>query len=206
MRDVQKEPRPNFVNFRQQISVLTFLSFLKGIMFIPVLTYVALCLAIALGIVCARLSWRDRRRNHVVLELERAREMLGLAERVGGVGVWTVRQKDHKLYWSDRVYTIHGRDKALGPPSLVAAIAYYDPTDRGRIVELMNDALKRGASYEFNARIIAEDGRTKHVLSRAVCQKGIDGEIDHVFGVIIETSQIDEAQQFGIDELRRLRA
>ena len=166
------------------------------------LVFVTLLLIVAL----AFLFVQTRRQQQLAGTLDRTKQMLDLAESVGGVGVWAIGHDGHELFWSDNVFKLHGRDPRSGPPSLAAAIAYFDVGDRSQIVELINYALKNGQSYEFEARMVAEDGRHKRVFSRGICQLDKQGDVKYVFGVVIEKPRIDQSLPALSKELVRLRA
>ena len=122
----------------------------------------------------------------LIQQVDLLKQSLELAEKIGGIGSFCVDNQNNNLHWSENVFAIHGRPLSKGPPQLAAAIAYYHPSDRSRVVETVNDALRAGKSYELKARIIAENGMVKKVISRAICQMDGDGEVRYVYGVFIE--------------------
>lgn len=159
-----------------------------------------LVLFIAVGV----MIWaflKVRRTRHIKAELQRVSHSLYLAEKVGGIGTWVLNVDDQSIEWSDRVFAIHGRDPSLGEPELEGGINYYHPDDRDRVQRLVERALNRGQSFEFSARLIAEDGTHKSVLSRAVSQTDDAGKVIRIFGVFIEKSHVIEIEQFDNDNV-----
>lgn len=144
---------------------------------------------------------KARRTAHIKAELQRVSHSLYLAEKVGGVGTWILNVDDQSIEWSDQVFAIHGRDPSSGEPALDGGINYYHPDDRDRVKRLVERALNRGQSFEFSARLIAEDGTHKSVLSRAVAQTDETGKVIRVFGVFIEKSHVIEIEQFDNDNV-----
>lgn len=145
-----------------------------------------------LGIALAYLMWLYviKSSAHAALSerLLLAEQSLELAEKIGGVGSWKVDSTNKALYWSDHVFAIHSRPIAKGPPALETAMAYYHPADRAMIMAIVEAALHNGEGFEQKARIIAEDGVVKNVISRGICQLGDDGAVRYIFGVFIEIS------------------
>ncbi len=132
-------------------------------------------------------------------EAERDRACLALAENVGSVATWSVDNRTNKLYWSDRLFAIHGRDKDKGTPDLDSAIDYYHPEDRIKVRRTVSRALAEGRPFHFQARIIDENGIEKSIMSRGICHVGHDGEVDQVFGVAFETAHTISIADFGND-------
>ncbi|WP_209348856.1 PAS domain-containing protein [Pontixanthobacter sp. CEM42] len=127
--------------------------------------------------------------RYLKADLLRAEDGLRLAGEVGGIGTWTLDLELEELDWSDQVFVLHDRDEGLGSPTLEEALAYYHPQDRDRVAALVDDAIQSGKGFDFLARLTAEGGVEKTVISRGVCQRDKDGNIGWVFGVIIEASR-----------------
>ncbi|MEZ5710824.1 MAG: PAS domain-containing protein [Blastomonas sp.] len=146
---------------------------------------IAVLIAITVALATALLRSRNA---HLPLQhaLDRAGRALKLAEGIGGVGTWMIESAENRLHWSDKVFAIHGRPVEKGPPPLAAAIAYFHPADRAHVLHVVNTALHEGRDYEFRARLIAEDGIIRPVMSRAQCQLDDNGKVSHVYGVFIE--------------------
>ncbi|MBH5321149.1 PAS domain-containing protein [Aurantiacibacter sediminis] len=150
------------------------------------LSVLAIIVLIALGRLPSELA--NLRRS-----CERTKTTLLAAERLGGIGTWSIDLQTREIFWSKRVFDIHRRDPAKGAPAMDAAISYYHPSDREMVQRSVDRALARGDDYEFSARIICDDGEEKRVVSRGMCQTNVTGTVIAVFGIFIETGTATSA-------------
>lgn len=129
--------------------------------------------------------------------------MLEMAEELGRIGHWRLRIGDAGPSWSREVYRIHGRDPALGPPSLDQALAFYHPDDRDDVVGQVRALLSDGVPFEFERRVVRQDdGTLRHVRVKGVAERDKDGVIVGIFGVFIDLTQEVE-QRRAIAELEQ---
>tara|TARA_B100000678_G_scaffold4582_1_gene3976 strand:- start:316 stop:861 length:546 start_codon:yes stop_codon:yes gene_type:complete len=157
------------------------------------------------AIVCGVLLLIARERVHVRLaQAERDRACLALAENVGSVATWMVDLRTQKVFWSDRVFAVHGRDKTAGTPPLAAAIDYYHPEDRERVRKTFDNAVMSGSPFHIDARIIDEQGVEKQIMSRGICTFGPDGKATELFGVLFEAPESKSFAAFGNEDLNTL--
>ena len=153
----------------------------------------------------AVLGWaiyKFRRLTFCRSELQRVSNSLYLAETMGGVGSWVLNVKDQSIQWSDQVFVIHGRDPSFGEPKLEDGINYYHPGDREMVQAMVARAIDRGQSFEFKARLLAEDGTVKAVTSRGLCQLDEAGQVERVYGVFIEQSHVIDVERFDNDNVK----
>lgn len=137
--------------------------------------------------------WRTlRREDKLLLAVERLQNSLDLAETVGRVGTWTLDRKTETVEWSDQVFWIHERPFHRGMPTLEEALGYYHPDDRQLVADHVERALANGEDFEFRARLITDQGRTRQVLSRSMCQFDRNGEVIGAFGSFIDVSTIED--------------
>ena len=169
----------------------------------PVLMFVsgAMLSAIVCGVLL--LIARERLQTRLA-RAERDRACLALAENVASVATWMVDLRTQKVYWSDRVFAVHGRPKAAGTPPLDAAIDYYHPEDRARVRKTFDDAVLSGSPFHLDARIIDEQGVEKPIMSRGICNFGPDGKAVELFGVLFESPDARPFSTFGNEDLNTL--
>ncbi|MGB3739205.1 MAG: PAS domain-containing protein [Pontixanthobacter sp.] len=142
-----------------------------------------------------------RRHTELSSELQRVSNSLYLAEKMGGVGTWVLNVANQSVRWSDQVFIIHRRDPGLGEPPLESSINYYHPADRERVGALVECAIDRGESFEFKARLVAEDGTIKIVVSRGMCRTNDAGKVVQVYGIFIEQSHVIDVDRFDNDNV-----
>ncbi|VVS96429.1 conserved membrane hypothetical protein [Sphingomonas sp. EC-HK361] len=107
------------------------------------------------------LAARDRLR----LDLAERLRLLDQAEKIAQLGHWRVDPTTRAIFWSPEVFRIHGRTEET-PPAIDEAINAYHPDDRARVAAIVEDALRDGLPFEFEARIVRPDGVVRHVVSR----------------------------------------
>lgn len=95
-------------------------------------------------------------------ELQRTRELLSNAERLGDVGVWELDPVSDQLFWSDGARRIRGATEDLEPtPENV--LDFYHAEDRDRISALVERCQKTGEGFSTRARIITTEGEKRWV-------------------------------------------
>ena len=138
----------------------------------------------------------DRRRlvNHIKRSRERLtrksreqQEMLTkarLAERMAGVGHWTLNPLTQEVDWSPEVYTIHGVTPEEFNPMYGDAIMFYAEEDRDRVRGLVQRAINQAQGWEFQATIVRKsDGKRRRVRSIGDHLTDETGKVERVFGV-----------------------
>lgn len=157
------------------------------------------------AIICGIFMLIVRERLQVRLaQAERDRACLALAENVASVATWMVDLRTQKVFWSDRVFAVHGRDKAAGTPPLDAALDYYHPDDRERVRKTFDKAAVSGGPFYVDARIIDEQGVERHIMCRGICNLGADGKPTELFGVLFEAPEARSFGTFGNEDLNTL--
>ncbi len=153
--------------------------------------------------------WLTRKRAEE--ELARSEARLKKAEAIGRSGSWEFDPGTKNIYWSEEVYKIYGRDKALGVPSMEEESAYYSAEESARLKELADAALKTGREYESEFTILLRGGgkaRARSVISPVMDSSG---KIIKVYGIvqdITEHKQLEEqlSQSRKMDALGNLTA
>ncbi|MCJ2056545.1 ATP-binding protein [Methylobacterium sp. J-048] len=126
-----------------------------------------------------------------------ANHQLTMAEQLASVGNWRVDLADGQPVWSRSLYEIAGRDP-LGPaPALSEFSQIYHPDDRERLEGIVTDAIARGASFDFEARLLRPDGEVRDVVVRGVCRG--KNPVTGLIGVLIDVTERRRAE----DEVRR---
>ncbi len=165
----------------------------------PLFAYFLVAALVAGGTV--RLFVRSVQVRRLTLELQRVSNSLYLAEKMGGVGSWVLDVRNENVRWSDQVFVIHRRDPVRGEPPLESSINYYHPDDRDHVRTLVEQAIGQGRNFEFQARLMAEDGSQRTVISRGMCQTDEAGRVVQVYGVFIEQSHVIDVDRFDNDNV-----
>lgn len=133
--------------------------------------------------------------------------LLSMAESLAGVGYWRYRFADAALVWSDAVYEIYGLSQADFAPSGDAAISFFHPDDRPAARCAFDRAITQQTDMAFELRLVRADGEVRTVISRAECEKNVDGEgvaLVGVFQDVTERRRAEAAQRESTARLARI--
>jgi PAS domain S-box-containing protein len=120
----------------------------------------------------------------LITGLKKQNDFLNMAEEIGHTGHWRVDLVNDSLYWSPGVYKIHGVDPQYFEPTLENAINFYIPTERERVTQCVNNAIKNAQGYYLKSTIKQKLGDTVRVESIGHVEVNHQGDVTSVFGVI----------------------
>tara|TARA_R110000782_G_scaffold250833_1_gene338234 strand:+ start:1022 stop:4222 length:3201 start_codon:yes stop_codon:yes gene_type:complete len=116
-----------------------------------------------------------------------------MANEISQVGHWTLNAEKSEVFWSPEVYRIHGVTPETFNPMLGEALDFYVEGDRDRVADLIDQHMKSGDDWNFEATIRRRsDGETRRVRSIAKCHVGPSGSVEHIFGVFKDITQEHE--------------
>jgi PAS domain S-box-containing protein len=110
----------------------------------------------------AESALREAERSQTVL-LERLNE----AQRTAMVGSWEWDMQTNEVWWSAETYRLFGVDPSEFVPSFEANARFIHPDDLGTYGEAFEHSLKTGEPLNFECRLVAKDGATRHCHARA---------------------------------------
>ncbi|WP_281983176.1 chemotaxis protein CheB [Thalassorhabdomicrobium marinisediminis] len=116
--------------------------------------------------------------GHTKATIERFRHLQELA----GFGYWELDPVNKTIFWSSKVFDIHGIPESAGPPDYDTAINFYHPDDLPMISEKVAKAMKPGGEFRFEARLIRADGEEVRVRSYAIAVTDRTGEVTKIVG------------------------
>jgi PAS domain S-box-containing protein len=110
-------------------------------------------------------------RKHAEAELSRSRSHLVEAQRIAGIGSWSLDLRTGALGWSDQTYRIFGVDRSGFESSYEAFIAFVHPDDRAALQAAQQAALAGDALLDIEHRIVLGNGAEKvvHELAALKC-------------------------------------
>lgn len=136
----------------------------------------------------------DRLRRRRELVAEQSEGYYRRAEQVGHIGHWRVEFPSGSVQWSDEVYELFGLPSSA-VPSLETKFALYHPDDRKGPLEIVKQAIRDCREWEVDHRILRPDGEVRHVKSHGVCERDAQGEVSAIFGVLIDTTELELARR-----------
>ncbi|MEY9161530.1 AAA family ATPase [Bradyrhizobium japonicum] len=123
--------------------------------------------------------------------LRRSEAWLSQAQRLSRSGNWVYNATTGLyIYWSDESYRIWGFDPLQGLPSREDMWRRIHPDDRDRVLETVQEAVRKKTDFEAEFRILLPDGTIKY----------LEGTSHHLFspdGALLEalTSTVDVTQR-----------
>jgi PAS domain S-box-containing protein len=136
---------------------------------------------------------------------ERLREneqRLRQAQRIAGIGWWTIELTSGRVVWSDTLYDIWGWDPGT-KPTLESWRASIHPDDRARL----NDGDPTdGPDTTREYRIIRPDGSERHVREEFTRSRDGADQTTRLFGIIQDVTELRQNERALADSKARLRA
>lgn len=109
------------------------------------------------------------------------------AETAAQIGSWRVDLGDRSLHWSDQVYTIHGLESGT-PMDLARAGAFWEPDERERLGQALEDAISTGLPFALEANLRRADGEIRRV--RAIGERvDCEGTPESIAGIIFDCTE-----------------
>ncbi len=142
------------------------------------------------------LQRHGQERDRIAAVSAERNQLLALAEKMAGVGTWSLDLPTGRTTWSDEVYRIHGLEPGSGSPDLQGTIAYYDPDDAKALSALIERAINKGVGYHFEARIRRPDGAERNVQAVGACRLDADGRVIGLFGTFHDVTEHVRAEHF----------
>jgi PAS domain S-box-containing protein len=135
---------------------------------------------------------------------ERLREserQLQEAQRIAGIGWWTVNPEDGMVRWSETLFDVWGHAIPF-QPTLQRWLASIHPDDRPRIEE---SSLTSGDSIR-EYRIIRPDGTVRHIRDEFTRDIDEFGQVTRLFGIIQDVTLLRQNERALALSEARLRA
>ncbi|MBO6797568.1 PAS domain-containing protein [Maricaulis sp.] len=101
---------------------------------------------------------------------------LGLALQVGKIGVFEMNLDDGSTWWDKGSHTMFGVDPEAAEDPFKIWENRIHPDDEPELREKLEAALREGAEYDAEYRIVLDDGRVRHIRSQALLREGLYGE------------------------------
>jgi PAS domain S-box-containing protein len=118
-------------------------------------------------------------------ELRDRDEVLQIALRANGMGLWVWDSQKDIVQWSDEVYRIAGREPGSIEPSTETWLAFVHPEDLETVKAAVVQA-RVAAKYHQQHRILWPDGTVRWVESQGKSQRDAEGNVTRVAGVLAD--------------------
>ena len=121
------------------------------------------------------------------VDLRRSKVYLEHTQRLTHTGSVGMRVSDGKLFWSDETARIYGYDPAVAP-TIEMMLRRIHPDDVALLTNVFSPASQRGASFEFQHRLVMPDRSIKHVRHFAHSVKDEAG-CEEVLGAVTDITE-----------------
>lgn len=140
---------------------------------------------------------RDVTERHEAQELLREREQrLQEALDAGELGAWSYDIAADRSVWDARMYRLFGRLPEAGPPDAAGFLRYVHRDDLARFDYRANHpGPERVTRFEREFRIAREDGVLRWMQSWEIAERGADGRIATITGLMRDVTERHEAEE-----------
>lgn len=136
---------------------------------------------------------RDLRDQHE--ELMRTQESLVDAQRIAGMGSWSLDLNSNHLEWSNEIFHIFEIDRQHFQASYEAFLEAIHPEDRDLVNQTYLNSVESKTEYELQHRLQMKDGRIKYVLERGKTYYDSEGQPERSVGTIQDVTERVLAEQ-----------
>ncbi len=122
-------------------------------------------------------------------------EVLQLALKANGMGLWVWNLKEGTINRSDEVFRMVGCEPDSFGPDPDEWLQFVEPEDRDSFHEAFLHARTTGADYRHQYRVRWPDGSLHWLESQGRCQRGSDGQMIRIAGVTADVTNRKQAEE-----------
>ena len=130
--------------------------------------------------------------NEVALDREReanagltnANTELAAAQAMSHIGSWDWGVAEDRVWWSEELYQIVGRDQSEFEPSVRGFLAVVHEDDRARVEEIITDSVTSGKNFSYEAGIVRPDDSVRVIHALGVVSLDADGAVTRMSGTV----------------------
>jgi PAS domain S-box-containing protein len=122
-------------------------------------------------------------------------ELLQIALRANGMGLWVWDLKQGTMHRSEEMFRMLGREPGAFGQEPEAWLAFVHPEDRAGLVEDFHQIRTVGGDYHRQYRVIWPDGQVHWVESQGKCQLDSEGTVARIVGVIADITHRKHAEE-----------
>ncbi len=126
---------------------------------------------------------------------KRFEAQLAEAERIAGVGSWTIEVATGALSWSDNLFRLYGFEPGAITPNWDALLARIRPGDRERLVRDFERAFADAEPIAADFEVTWPDGSAHLMHARGRVSTGPDGRPYRLMGTVQDVSEARAVQQ-----------
>lgn len=131
--------------------------------------------------------------------LRHANQWLELALSAAGAGMWDWDIDSGRFEWSPELFGLFGLDAKTHSPGLESWRGVVHPDDLATETSMLEQALRKGAKYDREYRILLPDGRLRWINARGTTILDTRGHAQRMTGICVDVTDRHGAD----DSLRR---
>ncbi len=132
------------------------------------------------------LSLRSQELDHANQELSKNIQLLNQAQEIVHIGHFNYDITNNHLVWADEVYRIFKKDPEVFSPAYENYFGYLHPDDQDRARKEYARSLENKTGFDFQARILFDDGEIKYIQNTGKNEYNQDGEPVRSVGMILD--------------------
>jgi PAS domain S-box-containing protein len=130
-------------------------------------------------------------------ELRRSEAFLAQGQRMSHTGSWGWHVATGSNYWSEEHFRIFEFDPESDKPSYSLFLERIHPEDRGKLEELLRQAVRDKSDFEFDYRIVLPDGSIKFLRGVGEALVNASGELEFI-GTTMDITGLKRAEEMQI--------
>ena len=121
-------------------------------------------------------------------ELRRSKAELIEAQRVGGLGSWSLDPKTGDVIWSEELFRIFGRDPKLPPPNYEEHAEILPPESLEKTNIAIEKCIRSGEPYELDLEFVRPDGTRGWLIAHGEAKRDEHGRIVGLRGTVLDNT------------------
>jgi PAS domain S-box-containing protein len=116
------------------------------------------------------------------------------AQAIAHLGHWFYEQDTHRLYWSDEMRRIFGREPVVEELTGEGYVALVHPDDQQSVREQLLGSIHNGGAFTLEHRLLRPDGTTRWVLVQGNVTLAFSQFLNRVSGTCLDITERKEAE------------
>jgi PAS domain S-box-containing protein len=122
-------------------------------------------------------------------------EMLQIALRANGMGLWVWDMQKGLVHRSDEMFRMLGREPGSFGDEPEEWLQFVHPDDRESLAQQVEALRKSGRDYHRQYRVIWPDGAVRWLESQGKCQRDAEGKVVRIVGVMSDVTHRKVAEE-----------
>jgi diguanylate cyclase (GGDEF)-like protein/PAS domain S-box-containing protein len=135
------------------------------------------------------------RSSRILEKLKQSETRLVDAQKIANLGSWEMDLASGDVYWSQEVYTIFGMEPADGDISHDVFMNAVHPEEKDAVAARMEKAFSEENNFSIECRILAQNGRTRTILTKARITRDENNKATWAVGFVQDITERKEVEE-----------